>query len=39
VKKDEVNKKYQDKTAVEWARHHGELGLVRELEYLLVRHR
>jgi hypothetical protein len=38
VKKDEVDEKHEGKTAVEWARHHGEHGLARELEYLLVRH-
>jgi hypothetical protein len=38
VKEEEANEKYRNKTAVQWARHHGELGLARELEYLLVRY-
>jgi hypothetical protein len=37
VKEEEVNKKFQDKTAFQWALHHGELGLAKELAYLLVR--
>jgi hypothetical protein len=37
VKVEEVNEKYEGKTALEWALYHGELGLSRELAYLLVR--
>jgi hypothetical protein len=37
VKEEEVNEKYNGKTAFQWALHHGELGLARELAYLLVR--
>jgi hypothetical protein len=38
VKEKEANEKYQNKTAVEWAKHYGEHGLAKELEYLLVRY-
>jgi hypothetical protein len=37
VKEEEANEKYRNKTAVQWARHNGEHGLAKELEYLLVR--
>ncbi len=38
VKEKEANQKYQEKTALQWVKHHGELGLARELAYLLVRY-
>ena len=36
IEVDEAKLKYQEKTAMQWAVHHGEIGLAHELQYLLV---
>ena len=36
IAEEEAKDKYLNKTAIQWTIHHGELGLARELRYLLV---